>query len=491
MKRHLSFHFVLAWLLVWASLGWAAPMAGQLLRDDTGLYPRVVRLEHAGAAGGQLLAAVVVPPGGDQGGLSPIYQSLDGGRSWGRDPVGSVRDPEAAAGLCCIALFELPSRVGKNPAGTLLWAGSVGQDAPDRRMALRVWKSADRGRSWTYLSSCAVASTAGGLWEPEFSVAADGTLVCHFSDETRPERHGQFLAEVISRDGGKTWGEKRPTVALEDRALRPGMPIVRRLPQGYAMTYEVCALPGADCAAHIRFSPDGLNWGDPTDIGRRVFSNTGRYFAHTPVLAWAPGGGPQGTLLLDGQLLQQGAGVVPGEGTGRTLMLNTTGGEGNWIEVPAPFALENVYDNYCPNYSSPLLPSKDGQTVLELATNYDGPLCKPSFGTGPVPNGYSVAHTTRGDGLGQLQYAGAWKMDARAHFSGVNGATVTLRFAGTGVTVRGGGTGSVSLDGGPDRPLSLTTPFSKSGLSWGKHTLTLRVNGARLTLNGVRVDLGR
>ena len=470
-------------------LAQAAPSAPTLLQGGTGLYPRMVRLT---ADPRHLLAAVAVPPDGDQPGLSLVYESLDGGATWSKNPVGTVADPQTRRGLCCIALFEVPRDLGNLKAGTLLWAGSVGQqDRTTRGMALRIWKSRDMGRTWTYLSDCAHTNSQQGLWEPEFSVAGDGSLICHYSDETDPQHHSQFLAETLSRDGGQTWSQPRPTVALTEPDLRPGMPTVRRLPSGrYAMTYEICNWPDAPCPAFIRFSPDGLHWGDPADPGERILSNTGHSFAHTPVLEWLPGGGPDGTLLLSGQLLIVDPGLVPLPQTGRTLMMNTTGGAGNWLEIPAPFALENVYDNYCPNYSSPLLGSPDGQRVLELASNYDGPLCKPYFGSGLVPSRYQVSHTTRGNGNFQLEYGGTWKVDQTSHFTADPGASVRLRFAGSGVQVTLPGTAQVSLDGGPPRRVSGT--YQVDNLKPGVHTLTLRPErGNTLRLLGVDIELGR
>ena len=356
-------------------------------------------------------------------------------------------------------------------------------------MALRVWASTDVGRTWFFLSSCAHTDSQQGVWEPDFSLAADGSLVCHYSDETDPTHHSQFLAHAVSRDGGQTWSAGAPTVALNDASLRPGMATVRRLGAGrYAMTYEICNWPGASCAAFIRFSKDGLDWGDPATPGTRIMSNTGLSFAHTPVLEWAPGGGPDGTLLLSGQLLMDDAGLAPTPGTGRTLMLNTTGGTGTWIEIPAPFALDNVYDNYCPNYASPLLASPDGRRVLELGTAYDGPLCKPYYGTGAIPGSYHVAHDTRGSGLGQFEYVGAWKADSGHHFSDAQNADVNLRFAGTGVTVDLTGSGRVSVDGGPDHAVSGT--YQSGGLSAGPHELSVRpLAGHRLGLTGATVQL--
>jgi len=113
---------------------------GQLLRNDTGLYPRAVRLEYNGAANGRILASVVTFVSNADG-IGAIYESTNGGASFAQ--VGTVADPLAAdgKGLCCATLYELPRQVGSMPAGTLLWAASVGADA--RPMALRIWRSHD------------------------------------------------------------------------------------------------------------------------------------------------------------------------------------------------------------------------------------------------------------------------------------------------------------------------------------------------------------
>ena len=108
-------------------------------------------------------------------GVGDIQESTDGGKSFRQ--VGTVADPEGAdgKGLCCATLYELPQQVGDMPAGTLLWAASFGQDEkPDRRMSIRVFKSTDHGRKWSYLSTVATAPDAKGLWEPEFSIDAAG-----------------------------------------------------------------------------------------------------------------------------------------------------------------------------------------------------------------------------------------------------------------------------------------------------------------------------
>ncbi|MFG3157033.1 RICIN domain-containing protein [Streptomyces sp. NPDC048219] len=361
----------------------SAAATGTPLRDGTGLYPRAVRLAHSGAGNGRILASVVTFDGDN--GIGAIHESTDDGATF--HEVGRVSDPESASGqgLCCTTLFELPRQVGALPAGTLLWASSAGQDESDRRMALRIWRSNDMGRTWTYLSACATATGTGGLWEPEFSVASDGALVCHYSDET-DTAHSQKLVAVRSYDG-VTWQGRHDTVASSLRTDRPGMPVVRKLPNGsYVMAYEICT-PGGQyqCVVHYRTSADGWNWGSATHLGFRPETVDGTYFRATPTIAWAPdpGGGANGRLLLVGQRLLAKDGSVAA-GSGRTILANTENGSGPWYEIEAPVNVPDPQINYCQNYSSPLLPSADGRTVLQIATDFDGTVCKPYYATGSV-----------------------------------------------------------------------------------------------------------
>ncbi|MFE1025739.1 RICIN domain-containing protein [Streptomyces sp. NPDC058818] len=354
---------------------------GTPLRDGTGLYPRAIRLAHSGTANGHVLASVVTFDGDN--GVGAIHESTDSGASFRE--VGRVSDPESAAGqgLCCATLFELPRQVGPMPAGTLLWASSAGQDEQDRRMALRVWRSNDVGRTWSYLSSCAVANGTGGLWEPEFSVADDGALVCHYADETDPG-HSQKLVAARSYDGVH-WEGHHNTVASGWSADRPGMPVVRKLPNGtYFMSYEICN-PGGQyqCVVHFRTSADGWDWGDPTALGFRPETVDGKYFRAAPTIAWAPSpdGAPNGRLLLIGQRLLDRDGT-PAADSGRTILVNTENGSGPWYEIESPVAVPNPEVNYCQNYSSPLLPSADGRRVLQIATDFDGTTCRAYYGTG-------------------------------------------------------------------------------------------------------------
>ncbi|MDQ0772295.1 hypothetical protein QF026_000761 [Streptomyces aurantiacus] len=370
--------------LLTAQAGPADAATGTVLRNDTGLYPRAVRLAHNAGANGRILSSVVTFSGNN--GLGTIYESTDSGASFHQ--VGAVGDPEAAGGqgLCCSTLFELPQKVGDLPAGTLLWAASVGQDETNRRMALRVFKSNDVGRTWSYLSTVATAGSTGGLWEPEFSVDASGRLVAHYSDET-DSAHSQKLMAARTANG-LTWTGHHATVVSPLVSDRPGMAVVRKLGNGsYFMSYEICSAGGQyQCVVHYQTSADGWDWSSGPFLGYRPETADGKYFKHAPTVAWAPeAGNPLGRLFLIGQVLHNKDGSVAA-GSGRTVWVNSAGGSGTWREIAAPVTVESTVVDYCPNYSSALLPSTDGNSLLEIATDWSGGICKPYFATKSVPS---------------------------------------------------------------------------------------------------------
>ncbi|HEV6953436.1 MAG TPA: sialidase family protein [Promicromonospora sp.] len=357
---------------------------GTRLMEGTALYPRAIRLEHAGAANGTIVASVVTFD--DAGGHGAIFTSTDDGRSFER--VGTVTDPGAARGLCCSTLYELPRQVGDLAPGTLLWSASVGQDEDEatRRMTLPVWASTDQGRTWEHLSTAAVAPTAKGLWEPEFAVTRDGRLALYVSDENQQPAHSQTLVQTTSPDG-RTWAPLENVVAAQDPDLRPGMPVVRRLPNGtYLMSYEVCG-PVEDCRHYVRRSPDGTAWGDPAALGHPVTTADGTHFRHTPNVSWYDDGSPDGRLLAVGQMLYGAdGGVLPGSGA--TLLANDAAPESPWSTGPAPVGVLDPWNNYCPNYSPTLLPMPERGEVLEITTGYEAEdgACTAYFAVGDLPD---------------------------------------------------------------------------------------------------------
>jgi hypothetical protein len=349
-----------------------APFTERLVDRRQAMYPRLVRLRD-----GRIILAVSSATGDGVTDMARFYESTDEGRTFRR--LSEILDPAAAQGrgACCGSLLELPHRIGEQPAGTLLWAGTVGMKnhAPERRPELRVWRSVDGGRHWSYLSSCAIGAedTAWdeGLWEPELAIDGQGRLVCYYSDETRPG-HDQVIMEAASPDGGATWGPGTVIVA-PGRHDRPGMPVVRRLPDAsYLMVYEVCG-GSASCKVYYRRSPDGWTWGDPGDRGTEARTVAGRNLYHAPTVTWVPGGGPQGTILLVGGVVRDAESKLLRPASGATLFANTANGDGPWREIPAPvrvaFPEHPEHDDIvCSNYSSSLLAVGNGQGLLEAAT---------------------------------------------------------------------------------------------------------------------------
>ncbi|MGI5498902.1 ricin-type beta-trefoil lectin domain protein [Lentzea sp. CA-135723] len=406
MKRRSSALF-LALLVMIASVSTAQAAAGPPVSQDAAMYPRAVRLAHNGSANGRVLLTTTGFPGG--GPVGAISESTDGGATYRR--VGTVADPEARSGLCCTTLFELPRQVGSLAPGTLLWAGSAGQDAPDRRMSLRVWRSNDVGRTWSLLATAVRAAGTGGLWEPEFSVDASGRLVLHFADEGQPGR-SQVLARAVSTDGVQ-WTQRTTTVAGTASGHRPGMASVRRLPSGtYLMAYEVCGFGGQfDCAVRYRTSPNGWDWGDPADLGPLARTQDGRYLVATPTLA----------VTSSGRVLLVGQRVLNANGSTAALnglaMFAAGQALDSWTALPVPVAVPGARPGVCPNYSPTLVPLDDDR-VAQVTTDAgaDG-VCRAYAGAAALPP------TT--ERTGALRAVGGTCVDAAAG-GGRNGDAVQL-----------------------------------------------------------------
>ena len=343
-----------------------------------GIYPRAIQRSN-----GTIVASINAHhASGNLGGT--IFESTDDGLSF--HVIGHIDEPGASDGLCCATLYELPRALGALPAKTLLWAASVGWMQTKAPMKLPIWSSTDGGKTWSPLSTIvasAIYSPSHGVWEPEFSMLDDGTLVCHFSDETDPA-HSQKLAAVRTSNG-VDWGPQKDTVALSNAGYRPGMAIVRRGPNGvFFMSYEVCGVPGDNCTAHLRSSADGWNWGDPIDIGARPSTVDGKYFQHAPTLMWSEAPSQFGRFFLIGQVTLNADGSVAAE-NGHFIMANAENGTLPWYAIPAPAPVSPApYDNFCPNYSSPLVALDKGTVALELSSRWDGTVCRTYFARGPL-----------------------------------------------------------------------------------------------------------
>lgn len=349
----------------------------RLLYDGLATYPRVVRLAHSGPANGRVIASVNSSLGGD--GVGVIFESLDGGGSFRRLSVIAEPDGVLGRGQCCGTLFELPRTLGALPAGTLLWANTTGWEAtPGRRQVKqRLWRSLDHGRTWGFLSDMAVSPNSFNAWEPELSMAADGQLVVHWADESDKPDHDQKIVQARSSDGVH-WSEPQDTVASPDFFVRPGMPGVRRLPDGsFFMVYEVCNLDEPLCSIYWRTSPDGWDYGDPTQLGTGVRTADGKYPRHTPTIDVTQ----DGTILLVSEMLVDDDGSHASN-NGAAILTNSQQGAGAWGEIAAPVRNPGVNNEGCRNFSPSIVVLDD--SVLEVATDYDRGVCKAYYAAGPI-----------------------------------------------------------------------------------------------------------
>jgi hypothetical protein len=362
-------------LAFWSSASAATPLSPQPAADG-----RVVRLDHAQSpeARGRLVLAALTPAGGRH---VDIYAADSDDAPF--RPIGHITDPVFTAGACCGTLYELPRAVGGLREGTLLWAASTGNNSPDKHMAIRIYRSDDAGRTWSF-SAEVHSPQPGQIWEPEFTVSRDGALTLFYSDETESQQHSQFIRKVRTYDGTR-WQDFGSVVASRIQRDRPGMPVTRQLHDGrWMMTYELCG--PARCIARYRLSQDGWNWGDPTNMGTEIRLPNGAFPAHAPRFTVTP----QGTILLVGQLIETPQ-LQLGERNGRVLLVNDAGDPATpWRTIPAPVPVpgacsETCKDHqWCPNYSSSLLSAQNADRVLEVASDWRNNACFSSYNWGPT-----------------------------------------------------------------------------------------------------------
>lgn len=446
-----SLRLALALLITVAALGgsgtgdWGAPLArayggNSLYTPDRSTYPnasasspRVIRLQHQpnGVGNGTLLATFDNGNGFDHtdgAGEPPsfaIYKSTNEGITW-TGPIAVVGDavhnwPFHQQPM----MFEVPQQLGGGGGlapGTILLVGNY--EAPDTSQPgkvanqdLEVYASADQGQHWGYLSSCVTGGKSGaGTWEPYLQVDGHGNLACYFSDErANGAGYNQKIGEVVSSDGGKTWGAETTAVGVNDGISRPGMPAVLRMVNGqYIMVFETPGVPGSNNSEiREKISSDGNTW--RSDLGTKIQTADGHYLGATPDLAQTPpvAGAPNGELILDAKTYAD-AGNTQAPETGDVLLVNTNNGSGAWSETPAPFSLapQPTIAPDCNNYKPGLVGLGSGTSVALLAPHL--------IATG----GSTGVCEIRADlgNAGVLPFHDAWANGADAQWSDYGGA---------------------------------------------------------------------
>ena len=272
-------------------------------------------------------------------------------------------------------LTEMSRASGPLKPGTLLLAANATGDTDQGRLIaedLQLYASTDRGHHWRYRGS--IIKGGGnpsdkdnkGVWEPNIHILDDGRMVAYYSSEQhKAAGYNQLLAHKLSSDGGKTWGPEKVDVAIAGGVERPGMAVVTRLPDGrYVMTYENIDGP-LNGQVFMKFSDDGLDFGDPNDHGTAVMTMAGGWPAACPTVQWLPlGEDPKHGLLT---LLAERAGGGADEG-GRSLWWNADNGRGPWWRVPAP--VQKRTGNIHAGWTQALLVKKDG-SLLHVTSSSD------------------------------------------------------------------------------------------------------------------------
>lgn len=342
-----------------------APVVGTHLAEGSG-YVSVTPVDDSGS---RLLMAF------EQKGMAGIalWGSDDGGDQW--HFVGNVTDQVHKDPAFQLRwqphVTRLPRASGGLAAGTLiLSANATGNDAKGGVVSqdLQVYASTDGGKTWTYRGS--VVRGGGhpsdkdnkGVWETNIHVLDDGRMVAYYSTEQhKAEGFNQALAHKLSSDGGRTWGVEVLDVAIPGGVERPGMAVVTRLADGrYAMTYE--NIDGANNGqVHIKFSRDGLDWGDPQRHGEAIATASGAWPSACPVVQWFPVGGLEGTIVISAE--RAGGG---GDEGGRSLYWNGASGRGPWWEVPAP--VQKRTGNIHAGWTQALIRRADGR-FLHVTTS--------------------------------------------------------------------------------------------------------------------------
>lgn len=396
-----------------AALGDApgTPIYGPFKADEGGEYPRAIRLRHSGDANGTLLATFEHSFRDGTPGYLVIKRSTDDGASW--STAATIPEPNRWPTMWQPFFLELPKRIGRYPAGTILLAENSSRK-PDTRIFL--FSSPDHGSTWH--PDSVVTSGGGprqGVWEPFLLIDAMGRLVIYFSDERRRDQYAQFLGGYVFDERSNTFDTNNEiNLASGGETDRPGMVTIAAVPsRGFIAAYEVCTtLRVGHCPVHVKTSTDGLHW--PVGLGDTVGARDGNAPSNNPYLVWSPVGGPGGRLSL--------IAMHTAEPASNLILINQDPSfrPDAWEWTPRPYA------NLHPQYSASLLPSPDGRQMRLFGAARLDDAVRPyvltaSANAGVLPYADSFA---TGVDRGWLDFGGIWtvsKEDGEGVYSNAGG----------------------------------------------------------------------
>ena len=268
-------------------------------------YERILKLEHNGENNGILFAT-----GQWAKQNFPVYKRTNDGVSW--ELIATVAEQLYPGYVANWQphIYELPCQVGEMPEGTLLLAGCTRDPETKSFTAMTIFRSYDLGLTWEEFTVVDTGNgLSDGLYEPYLICDKDGTLVCFYSDETEvSDVGGQRLVFKASKDG-VNWGEEKYCVAPKDRSLRPGMVTVAQMgDHGYILSYEMIGQAGGP--VYTKVSDSLTDWGDGSDLGKKITSTTASFTGCTPYCAWTPAGGEYGTVIAAGRFGDSGVSTM-------------------------------------------------------------------------------------------------------------------------------------------------------------------------------------
>lgn len=321
----------------------------------------------------------------------PIYRSTDGGKSFVMNAQ-RVRDPEYAKlkydAKWQPTLYVLPQDVGETlkKGDILLIATSIDNGADDfNRNEIHLYISKDVGVTWNHLSkmheSKNMANSDGvenGCWEGNLYVNGNGQLTCMFADETDHKNHAQRIVYKTTTDG-VNWSNLVEVVALNERDLRPGMPVVTKVKDGkYFLTIEMVG--ENNVPIYWKTSDDGIDWGDVTNKGQKVQCRekvmddlynreveATVYPGSSPYCVWTPyGKDANGTVFVTAQRTHY-EGAVLADAPGNDLFISYDLGQ-TWERINHPATYNNATNKNRPAYSPSMSISQDGKSMYVVNT---------------------------------------------------------------------------------------------------------------------------
>ncbi|KAL2856476.1 Sialidase [Aspergillus pseudoustus] len=406
-----------------------------------GGYVRVIQLQHAGDANGKLLATwehwytkVDDKPTNGTASSYIIQESTDSGATW--DTLATITDPQtdpdhpAPSYFYQPFFFEFPQQLGKYPAGTLLLIGNLSNGNVTDFFS---WRSTNHGKTWESLGKWESGQlyTPGRIWEPFLYLDSAGKLVAMYSSQQDWHQHMQKLVQVISEDGGDTWGNATEVAVGEAQNDRPGMATVARMDNGeFLLSFEWCDenRPHDPCPVHVKTSPDGSTW-DSTDPGTVLVTPDGVQATGSPYTIW-DSAGKQLILSSKAHRWNSDLGLYTPLNQ-RIVLVNTDHGNGDWVWATSPWTVPNSTDICGANYSPDLLALPDGTTLYTTEASIDATNskshCEPRTGAARIaPLPFTSNFSSTGQ-AGWIDFGGDWSISGDTYeFSATDSATIAL-----------------------------------------------------------------